>query len=517
MSDLFGRTSKSARRAGWAAALAALLVLGCGSGGDSSPSDAAAQASADASGPERDSKEEFWVEPDDLLAAGRSHSRFALLARDAAPGVVNVKTSKTVVQAPFGGPGFPFPDLFRDFFGGPGGPGGSGEPPGGAAPGTREFTVPSLGTGFVLSSDGYILTNNHVVEGVDTITVVFSDGGEYDAEIVGRDPKTDIALVRVTGRDDLHALTLGNSDEVLPGDWAIAIGNPFGLAHTVTAGIVSAKGRDIGQGPYDDFIQTDAAINPGNSGGPLLNLAGEVIGINTAINPRANTIGFAVPINMAKEILPELRSQGHVTRGWLGVAVQPITPELEEAFGLESSEGAIVAEVKPGSPADLAGVQRGDVIVRLNGEAIRKLRELPRAVSKLPVGEQVEIEVVRGGKRETLDARIGVLDEAQDLASLGPGAGGASDFGLHASDLTPQLASRLGLEEVSGVVVGSVTPDGAAADAGLRVGDILLEVDRERVNDAADLERRLDEAGSRALLLVRRGGATLFVAVNRRS
>jgi serine protease Do len=509
--------SKLVRQAG-GVALVSLLALACGA--DPQPqgdghSDAAAPGAGESSA-SGDAGGQFWVEPDDLLAGERSHSRFALLAREAGPGVVNVKTSKTVAHAPFGGPGFPFPDLFRDFFGVPGGPGGPTDPPGSGS-GSREFTVPSLGTGFVLSSDGYILTNNHVVEDVDTISVVFSDGGEFDAEIVGRDPKTDIALIRVTGREDLHALTLGDSDEVLPGDWAIAIGNPFGLEHTVTAGIVSAKGRDIGQGPYDDFIQTDAAINPGNSGGPLLNLAGEVIGINTAINPRDNTVGCAVPINMAKEILPELRSQGHVTRGWLGVAVQPITPELEEAFGLQSSEGAIVAEVKEGSPADEAGVQRGDVIVGLNGEAIRELRELPRAVSKLPVGERVEIEVVRGGEREKLSATIGVLDEDRDLANLGPGSGGASDFGLRASDLSPQLASRLGLEEVSGVVVSAVTPDGPAADAGLRVGDILLEVDRERVADASDLERRLDEAGSRALLLVRRGGATLFVAVNRSS
>jgi serine protease Do len=305
----------------------------------------------------------------EVIPAPGQHSRFAILAEQAAPGVVNVHTSKTVTQTPLQ---FPFPDLFRQFFGGPFEQG-----PGQPAPQPRKFTVPSLGTGFIISSDGYIVTNNHVVDGVDDVEVSFSDGRQAKASIVGQDPKTDIALIRVEGLKDLHALPLGDSDAILPGDWVIAIGNPFGLDHTVTAGIVSAKGRDIGQGPYDDYIQTDAAINPGNSGGPLLNLAGEVIGINSAINPQANTIGFAVPINMAKAILPQLRENGSVTRGWLGVAVQPITPELAQAFGLDKREGALVAQVTPGSPADEAGLQRGDVIVRFGDQAIGKMHDLP--------------------------------------------------------------------------------------------------------------------------------------------
>ena len=266
---------------------------------------------------------------------------FADLAERASPAVVNIQTSKTVTQqAPR------VPRQFEEFFGGPLG----------ELFERRQRTVPSLGTGFVISEDGYIVTNNHVVADVDTIKVAFNDGLELEAVIVGRDPKTDIALIRVETTEKLVALPLGDSAKVRPGDWVVAIGNPFGLEHTVTAGIVSAKGRNIGQGPYDDFIQTDAAINPGNSGGPLLNLQGEVIGINTAINPRANTIGFAVPINMAKAILPQLRTDGHVTRGWLGVVIQDVTPEIAEAFDLEDHKGALVSKVIPDGPADAAGM-----------------------------------------------------------------------------------------------------------------------------------------------------------------
>ncbi len=272
--------------------------------------------------------------PDAVLGSDSSHSRFAILAREVAPGVVNVHTSKTVVQS-FPDLGFPFGDLFGDLFGER-----FGQPRGPRQrPAPRRFTVPSLGTGFVISDEGLIVTNNHVVEGVEKIEVVFSDGTRCEAEVVGTDPKTDVALIRAQADRTYVPLALGDSDALLPGDWVIAIGNPFGLDHTVTAGIVSATGRDIGQGPYDDFIQTDAAINPGNSGGPLLNLAGEVIGINTAINPQANTIGFAVPINMVKEILPQLEEKGHVLRGWLGVGVQPVTPELADALDLETRGG----------------------------------------------------------------------------------------------------------------------------------------------------------------------------------
>ena len=283
--------------------------------------------------------EPFWSEKSDLakpiLPRGIPQG-FADLAERVSPGVVNIQTSKTVK-------GQQLPRSFEDFF--------FGGPLEERFGGTRERQIPSLGTGFVISKDGYIVTNNHVVEDVDSIKVAFEDGTEHDAEIIGRDPKTDIALIRIETDKELFALPLGDSESVRPGEWVVAIGNPFGLEHTVTAGIVSAKHRIIGQGSYDDYIQTDAAINPGNSGGPLINLQGEVIGINTAINPRANTIGFAVPINMAKDILPQLRATGHVTRGWLGVVIQRISPEIAEHLELEDAKGALVSKVMRDGPA----------------------------------------------------------------------------------------------------------------------------------------------------------------------
>src|SRR5262245_16934903 len=316
---------------------------------------------------------------DPAIEGDGTHSRFAILARAVAPGVVNVHTEKTVDMPDLG----PLGDLFG-LFGGSRGPFGGSQSPFGEPRSSGEphrFTVPSLGTGFVLSDSGLIVTNHHVVSDVERIDVVFQDGTHSDATVVGSDAKTEIALIRAKAKRDYAALPLGDSTKLLPGDWVIAVGNPFGLDHTVTAGIVSATGRDIGQGPYDDFIQTDAAINPGNSGGPLLNLAGEVVGINTAINPQANTIGFAVPSSMAKEILPQLEKHGRVVRGWLGVAVQPVTPDLAEALDLTTQRGALVSQVTPASPAAKAGIERGDVIMRFGDTAIKRTRDLPRAVA----------------------------------------------------------------------------------------------------------------------------------------
>jgi serine protease Do len=413
------------------------------------------------------------------------HSPFALLAERARSGVVNVHTSKTVVR-----PALPFPDApflpgFRD------------------PPATEG--VASLGSGFVLSSDGLVLTNDHVVDGVDRVRVVFSDGMEAEAEVVGQDPKTDLALLRVERSEGLHPLPLGDSDAILPGDWVVAIGNPFGLDHTVTVGIVSAKGRDIGRGPYDDYIQTDAAMNPGNSGGPLLDMRGEVVGINAAIDPEANTIGFAVPINVAKAILPQLRESGRVVRGWLGVSVQELTPEMAEALGLGSTRGALVSQVREGSPADLAGVRRGDVIAAYRGEEIRDLRELPRAVSATPVGEEVELELIRDGERRSALARVAELPEAAPRPRPFEERAGVGRYGL-------EVQERVG----AGVAVSAVEPGGAAAQAGLRRGDLILEADRRPVAGIADLASVLESAGpGGALLLVQRGDATVFVMLAR--
>ncbi len=456
------------------------------------------------------------VDPDDEVVAGEGvHSRFAVLAQHAAPAVVNVHTSKTVVRT---FPEFPLPDLFGQLFGGapfadPGGPG-----PGGRnvprEPQQREFQVPSQGTGFVISSDGHILTNHHVVADVDEIEVRFLDGTTATAEIVGQDPKTDLALIRVKDVDDLHVLPLGDSDEILPGDWVIAIGNPFGLDHTVTVGIVSAKGRELGHGPYDDFIQTDAAINPGNSGGPLLNMRGEVIGINTAINPRANTIGFAVPSNLASSILPQLRETGRVVRGWLGVAIQPLSKELQEAFGLDDRSGALVAQVTPESPADEAGIERGDVIVRFGETGIEEPRDLSRSVAETPVGDEVRVVVVREGRRRSLEVEIGELEETRGRPERRASPTGLSAFGLRVSDLSPALRQRYDVDREDGVVVTRVEPGGPAAAAGLREGDVIVEVDRKRVEDADALARAMADAKS-VLVLVARGDATLFVPLKR--
>jgi serine protease Do len=451
-------------------------------------------ASADAGKP-------FWKENGSAapvnLPPGVS-TGFADLTDRSSPGVVNIQTSKTVT-------GRPMPSFEEFFFGGPRGRGPQVE---------RE--VPSLGTGFVISSDGYIVTNNHVVEGVDSIKVAFEDGRELDATIIGRDPKTDIALIKVESNEKLFALPLGDSDNLRPGEWVIAIGNPFGLGHTVTAGIVSAKHRVIGQGSYDDYIQTDAAINPGNSGGPLLNLRGEVVGINTAINPRANTIGFAVPINMAKAILPQLKSKGAVTRGWLGVVIQRITPELIEALELDDENGALVSKVVPDGPADAAGIEHGDVIVEFAGEPVESWNDLPRIVASTPVGTQVEMVVQRDGKRKQLTATVGELDEAQTLAELDREPDqGAAGFGLRVQDLTPEIADQLGVEDDAGVLVTAVDPGSAAEAAGLRRGDLILEVDRAEVSSAKELQASLSNTDGRALLLVRRGDATIFVPLKR--
>jgi serine protease Do len=440
------------------------------------------------------------------------HSRFAILARDVAPGVVNVHTSRTVEQS-LPDLGFPFGDLFGEFFGQrfgtPGGPL--------QQPTPRRFTVPSLGTGFVISDDGLIVTNNHVVQDVEKIEVVFSDGKRSEAEVVGTDPKTDIALIRAKADRAYVPLALGDSDALLPGDWVVAVGNPYGLDHTVTAGIVSATGRDIGQGPYDDFIQTDAAINPGNSGGPLLDLAGEVIGINTAINPQANTIGFAVPINMAKEILPQLESKGRVVRGWLGVGVQPVTPELAEALDLEKQTGALVSQVAKGGPADEAGLERGDVIVRFGDRPIEKMRELPRAVAVTPPGTKVEVEVIRDHEHRTRTVEIGELEEEGQVAGVLPGSDerGSTAFGFDVADVPSDLRSRLGLGAHEGAVVARVSPSGVAARAGIRPGDVIVEVDRVPVAGGMDAEKKLREAGEKALLLIRREDASFFVALPR--
>jgi len=422
---------------------------------------------------------------------------FADLAEESSPGVVNIQTSKKIRGAAV-------PRSFEEFFFG--GPFGEGFP---------EREVPSLGSGFVISRDGYIVTNAHVIEDVESIKVIFDDGKELPAEVVGRDPKTDIALIRVSSEEPLFALPLGNSDGVRPGEWVVAIGNPFGLEHTVTAGIVSAKHRVIGQGSYDDYIQTDAAINPGNSGGPLLNLSGEVIGINTAIRPAANTIGFAVPVNMAKDILPQLRTKGSVTRGWIGVVIQKITPEISQHLEIEEETGALVSKVMPGGPADEAGIKRYDVILSFDGKQIGEMNELPRVVAATPVGRTVEVVVLRDGKQKKVEVDVAAMEEPKEATLAAAEKGSAAEFGLLVQELTPEIAKNLGVDEEHGVVITGVAPGSPAASAGLRREDVILEVDKSAINDVKDLEKSLAGADDGALLLIRRGDATVFVPIKR--
>jgi serine protease Do len=463
-------------------------------------------------GPEAAPAEPFWREGSRSAPAAAPQgapASFADLAERTSPAVVNIQTSRTVgAPGPGGGqaPRHPLEEFFGPF-----------------GPPFEEFfergprKVPSLGTGFVISPDGYILTNNHVVEDVDKIEVHFKEGEKLDAKVVGRDPRTDVALIRVEAPKPLPALALGDSERVRPGDWVVAIGNPFGLEHTVTAGIVSARHREINQDPdarrFDDFIQTDAAINPGNSGGPLLNLAGEVIGINTAINPRANTIGFAVPINIAKDVLPQLRASGKVSRGWIGVFIQEIEPEMAEMLGLEDTRGALVSKVEPGSPADEAGIKSGDVVVSFEGKPIDKMNELPRQVARMPVGRSATIVVLRKGERKSFDVKLGELDTGVEQARVEPGSEERPRLGLSVQELSPEIAQQLGVESGRGVVVTRIEPESPADRAGLRRRDVVLEVNQQPVTDVKSFRAAVGSGAKGALLLVRRGDAEIFVAV----
>ncbi len=429
---------------------------------------------------------------------------FADLAERLSPAVVNISTTKTVTGRgiqPFGNqPQGPFGDDFsRRFFG---------NPP------NREFRQRGLGSGFIISRDGYILTNNHVIAGTDKIRVKLAEGKEYPAEIVGRDANTDIALIKIQPEGDLPTAVLGDSDKLRVGDWVLAIGNPFGLEQTVTAGIVSAKARSIGAGPYDDFIQTDASINPGNSGGPLFNLKGEVVGINTAIVAQGQGIGFAVPVNMAKEIYRDLKTKGRVTRGWLGVSVQDLTEEMASSLKIEGRRGALVGDVFPGEPADRAGIRTGDVIIEIAGKPVRNTHDLLRQVATLAVGKKAALRIVRDGRERTVEATVG---ERKDVRELARGREGSERFGMTVQELTPEMARHFGMAEKAGVVVTRVTEGGAADEAGLQPQDIILRVNRTQIRSLQDyLRATADGKESESLmLLVRRGESNFFVTLEK--
>jgi serine protease Do len=376
--------------------------------------------------------------------------------------------------------------------------------------------VRSLGSGFIINPDGYLVTNNHVVDGATDIRVKLADGRELGAKIVGRDSKTDLALLKIEATG-LPVVPLGDSSALQVAEPVMAIGNPFGLAQTVTTGIVSATGRVIGEGPYDDFIQTDASINPGNSGGPLINARGQAVGINTAIFSQSGGsigIGFAIPINLAKSVVAALAEHGHVVRGWLGVAVQPLTPELAKALDVVASQGALVSAVTPGSPAMQAGLRPGDVITAYDGRKVGRTEDLPRAVAETPVGREVPLTVLRDGKTVSLMARIARLEEpVERVAATGEMGSG---LGVAVQPLTPALARELGLSEIQGLLVRAVEDGSPASTVGLAAGDVIVEVDRQPVQSAADLKQVVDKhrGGPPILLLVHRNGESVFVAVS---
>ena len=450
---------------------------------------------------------------------------FSSVVEPVMPAVVNISTTQKIQTpglAPFAFEGLPddpqfrqFNDLFREFnrqFGNQMG---------------RPREVTSLGSGFVIDTQGYVVTNNHVIAQADEVSVVFADDTRAPAKIVGRDPKTDLALLKITTEKKLTAVQFGDSDALKVGDWVIAVGNPFGLGGSVSAGIVSARGRNIHAGPFDDFIQTDAAINRGNSGGPLFNTKGEVVGINAAIfSPTGGNIGigFAVPSNMAKPVIEQLRKQGKVQRAWLGVKIQDITEEIADSLGLSEIKGALVLEVD--GPATKSGILPGDVIVKFNGELVRQNNTLPRIVANAPIGKKVDVVVWRNGKEHTYSVKLGELpSEKQQRAALGvPGGANAPDargevaLGMALAPITSELKRQADLpRDARGLLVTNVDPSGEAARRGIQPGDMILDVNQQPVDSVKALKSALADAASAkrnfALLHVQRRNLQLFIAV----
>jgi serine protease Do len=431
------------------------------------------------------------------------------LVKELKPTVVNISTTK-VVRSPmddfFRGRDFPdfFGDeFFRRFFG---------DQP-------REFKQKSLGSGFIIDKAGYILTNNHVIEQAEEITVKLSNSKEYNAQVIGTDPKTDLALIKIKAVGNLPVVHLGSSDTLEVGEWVVAIGNPFGLEQTVTAGIISAKGRVIGAGPYDDFLQTDASINPGNSGGPLFNLKGEVVGINTAIVASGQGIGFAIPVNMAKRLLPQLK-KGRVTYGYIGVIPQDLTPELADSFGLKEAKGVLIGDVTSGEPAEVGGIKKGDVVLEYNGERVENVRQFRKMVGDTTVGTKVEIIVWRDKHRKPLWVTIGEFPEQQVAATTPTRPEETDKWGFAIQDITPAMANQLGLPDDMGVVVTQVEPNSPAQEEGLQRGDVIIEVEHKKIKNLSDFRKYMDiyQQNKTLLLNVRVKAAdyhTIFVLLKK--
>ncbi|MBE7637888.1 Do family serine endopeptidase [Sneathiella sp. P13V-1] len=443
---------------------------------------------------------------------------FADLAEKLSPAVVNISTTQIVKNNNRGGgfpqfpPGHPFEDFFKDF-------GGRGDKE------QKQRKATSLGSGFVIDADGLVVTNNHVIDGADEIFVIFQDGEKIPAELVGTDPKIDVAVLKIDPtKKKLAAVNWGNSNKARVGDWVMAIGNPFGLGGTVTAGIISARGRDIRSGPYDDYIQTDASINKGNSGGPLFNMKGQVIGINTAIFSQSGGsvgIGFAVPSELAKRVVGQLVKYGKTRRGWLGVVIQNVTEELADGLGLDNTEGVLIAGVPEDGPAYKAGIKAGDVVLKFNGQKVRETRELSRAVAESDVGANVQVELWRNGEKVTKTVKLGQLEKAEDKlnGNSEPEAEKTSNvMGMELATITSEIRQRLKLsDEAEGVVVVDVDRDSEAAEKEIRPGDIILEVQLKPVKTVGEVKKTLSEIRETdrksVLMLVRRGPNSRFVAL----
>lgn len=440
---------------------------------------------------------------------------FADVIETVSPAVVNISVDKVSPMLPtqlpdFGGQGSPFDEFFGRFFGFPGVPG---QP--------RERHSQALGSGFIVGADGYIVTNNHVIADSDGVIVILEGGEELEAEIVGTDPKTDLALLKVDADRSLPYVAFGDSDTARVGDWVVAIGNPFGLGGSATAGIISARGRDIQSGPYDDYLQIDAPINSGNSGGPVFDATGRVIGVNTAIySPNGGNIGigFAIPARQAETVIAALRESGSVARGWLGVQIQALDADLAATLGADDGRGALVSEVFADSPAARGGLEAGDVIRRFDGQTVDDQRHLSRLVGAARPGESVAIEVLRDGERRTLEIGLGDQERARPTVA---NRGGASDSlaaapaGMTLQELTPAQRARLDLPAgTNGVLVSAVEPNSAAAKKGIRPGDVITEVNQRAVGTVADAVDALDSSNERALLVVQRGEQRRYVALS---
>lgn len=451
---------------------------------------------------------------------------FADLAAKLLPAVVNISSSQTVTaqnggpdlgpEMPQFPPGSPFEQLFRDFLN---------RHHGQKSPEEPARKMQSLGSGYIIDASGIVVTNNHVIEGADAITVTLQDGTEFKATLIGHDDRTDIAVLQVHADKPLPAVNFGNSDAMRVGDWVLAIGNPFGLGGTVTAGIVSARGRDINQGPYDNFIQTDAPINRGNSGGPLFDMDGDVIGMNTAIySPSGGSIGigFSIPSNEVKTVVSQLRKFGHARRGWLGVKIQQVTPDIAESLGLKEPGGALVAGVDDTGPAAKAHIQNGDVILKFNNQDVKEMKVLPRIVGDTDINKQVPVEVWRNGKTQDVTVTIGELPEDTQLASVTQEKPAPehttklSGLGLELQALTKDNRDKYNLNaDQKGVVVTGVTGGGAASDKGLKPGDVIVEVSQEDVQTPEDVRAKVDQARkdgkSNVLMLVQNADGLRWV------